>query len=318
MKWLNESDVSQRRPSLYSLQVFDTVARFMSFTRAAADLGVTQGAVSYQIRLLEEQLRTTLFARQGRSIVLTRAGEQLSPTLRRALGEIQAATAAVSRAADRTLTVSLTTYFASRWLLPRLAGFMRGHHDVEVRLVHTATANAIQPSDADVAIRWGRGEWRGVSAELLFPCELTPVCATTLTRGPKRIRKLSDLRDHAVLDDDEMRVPWTEWLAAAGIEYPGSIGLVILDANVRIQLAIDGQGFALADQLVAADIAQGRLAAPFDVLLEGYGYYLVGVGGATKPIARAFCDWLKLESAKGHGHEGWTKAPRSRRRTARH
>lgn len=307
----------KRMPSLYALQVFDTVARCMSFTRAALDLGVTQGAVSYQIRLLEEQLGTPLFARQGRGVALTRAGEQLSPTLRRTLGEIQAATEAVSRGAGRALTVSMTTYFASRWLLPRLAGFMGDHPDVEIRLVHTATANAIQPGDADVAIRWGSGDWPGVQAELLFSCPLTPVCAAALIRGPKRIRKLGDLRNQTILHDDEMRTPWAEWLAAAGIEDPGTIdGPVILDANLRIQSAIDGRGFALADALVAGDIAQGRLAAPFEVLLDGYGYFLVGADSAATPIARAFCDWIKGEAAAGQSYEGWT-APRRAGQRAR-
>ena len=297
----------KRMPSLYSMQVFDAIAQRMSFTRAAKDMGITPGAMSYQIRQLEENLGTTLFARQGCGIVLTSAGESLRPTLRRALDEIRVAAERVSRTAPRSLTILLTTYFASRWLLPRLGTFMRIHPELEVRLVPTIS-NTLQPNDTDITIRWGRGDWPGVASQLLFKCRLTPVCAPGLLLGPQPIQYPVDLHHQTVFHDDEMRVPWTEWLVASGIDDPGTLeGPVSLDANVRNQAAIEGQRFALADALVAGDIAEGRLVAPFNVLLSGYGYYLVHGTDTMRPIAQTFYNWLLTEAGEGPDNENYRK-----------
>lgn len=285
-----------RMPSIYSLQVFDAVARRLSFTRAAVDLNITQGAVSYQIRHLEENIGTALFERGGRGIALTAAGESLRPALSRALDEIRTVVEKVAKDAGSGLTISLTTYFAARWLLPRLSRFMRSHPQIEVRLVHGSGENPTSAVDADIAVRWGRGAWPGQEAELIFSSGLTPVCSPDLLKNQACTLPFA-IQHEKILHDDEMRTPWAEWLALTGFADQETLdGPVILDPNVRMQAAIDGQGFALADALVANEISDGRLVAPFDVYLDGYGYYLTRRQPSPSKAVADFRLWL-LEEA---------------------
>jgi len=279
-------------PSIYSLQIFDAVARRLSFTRAAEDLSITQGAVSYQIRHLEEDIGTALFDRGGRGITLTASGEALRPTLARALDDIRSVVEKVAKDAGSGLTISLTTYFAARWLLPRLAGFMRNHPHVEVRLMHGPGGNPTSAEDVDVAVRWGRGNWSGQEAELIFGSKLTPVCSPDLLKNHGSVLPLA-IYLGKILHDDEMRTPWAEWLALTGFVDPETLeGPVIPDPNVRMQAAIDGHGFALADALVANDISEGRLVAPFDINLDGYGYYLMMGRRSSSKAVGDFREWL--------------------------
>lgn len=286
-----------RGASLHALQVFDAVARRMSFTDAAEEMRLTQGAISYQIRQLEDCLGVALFHRRGRSIELTVEGLRLWSPLRRSLGQIDAAVDQVSTRGHVRLTVSLTTYFGGRWLLPRLSGFMHLRPEVEIRLVHPPLGSSKSAADADVSVRWGKGDWPDGGYELLFDSPLVPVCARTLVRGANR-RPSGSLRGLPILHD-ELREPWAEWFAKAGVDAGILVdGPVISDPNLRIQAAIDGQGVTLADELVQSEFQSGRLVRPFDVALEGYGYYVAFGSGSRSVLMKEFHDWLRSEAGE--------------------
>ena len=294
-----------RMPSLYSLQVFDAVARRLSFTRAAGDLNITQGAVSFQIKQLEADIGQPLFERGSRGITMTAAGKSLAPNLRIALEGIFSTVEKVSRHSSSQLTISLTTYFAARWLLPRLSGFMRSRPNVEVRLVHAAGGNPRNIGDADVAIRWGRSDVMSSVADLIFECGLTPVCSPALLARNADTSGEPTFGHDQILHDDDVRGLWGEWLALthfSGLE--PTAGPVILDPNVRMEAAIEGQGFALGDALVINDIENGKLAAPFDVYLEGYGYYLVKARSPSK-LVTDFDEWIMQEAAACQDLRKW-------------
>lgn len=288
--------MNRRLPSLNGLRVFEVAARRQGFTRAAAELGLTQGAVSYQIRQLEEDLGFTLFRREHRSVTLTEAGRRLLPVLQRGFEEIAATVDALRAEETGQITIAVSTYFASRWLLPRMARFMGEHPEIGIRLVHLPGVYREGMAEADIGVRWGLGAWSDGTVEALFDSPLTPVCSPLLVRdgvGP------ADLRQHPCLHDDATQAAWLGWLKLAGVEGPEvAHGPVIADPNVRMQAAIDGQGFALADALIADEIAAGRLVAPFEVRLGGHGYHLIhGPGGLQRPAVAAFRDWILDEAS---------------------
>jgi LysR family glycine cleavage system transcriptional activator len=292
-------------PSLAALRAFEAVARLGSFTRAAQELGITQGAVSYQVRLLEEEIRSPLFRREGRGIALTVEAQRLLPILQRALGDIAEAIAAVRPAAEdeARLTVALSTYFAAHWLSKRLAGFSQRHPAIKLRLQHPESTADF--AEIDMAIRWHALDTAepGLQSERLFAAPLAPVCSPRLRGGPLPLASPADLQRHTLLRDEVTREAWNTWLKRAGVAPPERIREVTInDPNVYIQAAIDGQGFALADSLVADDIALGRLIEPFDMKLDGYGYFLTYPRTAlARRSARAFRDWLLAEVESSGG-----------------
>jgi DNA-binding transcriptional LysR family regulator len=301
--------VLKRMPSLYSLQVFDAVADRLSFTRAAEDLNITQGAVSYQVKQLEADMGVPLLIRGNRGTSLSPAGQALAPKLRRALADIHSIVEEISHDPGARLVVSLTTYFAARWLLPRLSTFMRAHPDLEVRLVHAAGGNQSNLGDADVAIRWGKTDSER-DAELIFKSGLTPVCSPTLLgRGITDAGPL-DIGHSIIQHDDEMRGAWADWLALAQIsDHQIVSGPVIPDPNVRMEAVIDGQGYALGDALVLHDIDNGKLVAPSDVYLHGYGYFLIKANARSK-VASDFQNWLTNEAAIDRDLDCWAARDR--------
>jgi LysR family glycine cleavage system transcriptional activator len=309
---------SDRLPALAALRAFEAVARHASFTRAAEELGVTQGAVSYQVRELEAELGLALFRREGRGVRATEAAERLLPSFRRALGEIADAIAAVAPAgAEPKLTVALSTYFAAHWLSKRLGGFSQRHPAIRIRLQHPEFS-AFAADEVDMAIRWARADWKvaDLVAEFLFEASIAPVCSPALRDGPPRLVEPGDIPRHTLLRDEVTREAWAAWWSLAGIARPiPAREVTINDPNVYIQAAIDGQGIALADDLVADDVALGRLVEPFDIRLGGYGYFLVYPRDRPlKPAARAFRDWIAEEIRTGpQARRASPLAPRRRK-----
>lgn len=304
-----------RIPGLAAVRAFEAVARHTSFTRAAAELGVTQGAISYQIRALEAELGLALFRREGRGIRTTEAAERVLPAFRRALAEIADAVAAVAPADEEPrLTVALSTYFAAHWLSKRLGGFSQRHPAVRIRLQHPEFS-AFAGDEVDMAIRWARADWNEpeLRTELMFQSPISPVCSPALRDGPPRLKAPADIPRHTLLRDEITREAWAAWWKLAGIAQPiPAREVTINDPNVYIQAAIDGQGIALADDLVADDVALGRLVEPFALRLGGYGYFLVHP--RDKPLraaARAFRDWILGEVRQAAAPE---RAGRVRRR----
>lgn len=286
-------------PSLNGLRIFEAAGRHLSFTRAAAELCVTQGAVSYQIRQLEAQLGLRLFDRRIREVLLTDEGERLLRVVQRALKDISGEIRALSPSReDGILTIAVSTYVATRWLSPRLNRFFAQRPEITLRLQHSVNAPDFDMETVDLAIRWGNGDWPELESVLLLPMPMKLVCSPRLATGPDPLT-LHDLRNQIFLHDEPEVDLWPIWLLQAGLAQlaPGR-GPTISDPNVRIQAAIDSQGVVLADDLVAGDLAAGRLVAPFDIQLQGYGFYLLhSTAAGTRPKVRAFLDWIIAEAA---------------------
>jgi len=290
-------------PPLNALRFFEAAARHLSFTRAAEELHVTQAAISHQIKALETRLGVQLFRRFPRRLLLSDEGQILLPAVQEGFGRIAEAAQRISTGAQGgALTVMMRPYFAAKWLSPRLTRFWERYPDIDLRLHHSPEPTVdVARHGADIAVRWGGGEWPGVDSELLLRVELTPVCSPLLLRGPRPLREPGDLRHHTLLHD-ENHVPWTRWLEAAGEhDVDPRRGPVIDDTSVRTQAAIDGHGVALgALPLIADDLATGRLVAPFELAIDDLAYYIVYPPGAlTRPKVKAFRDWLVQEAAAG-------------------
>lgn len=292
-------------PSLYALQLFEAAARRLNFTRAAEELGLTQGAVSHQIKALEADLGVALFERRGRSVRLTRQGADLLPVLQAGFGGIREQTEVLRREARQGLdevAIATTTYFAARWLSRRLARFMARHPGIGIRIAHAPMARA-PASPVHLEIRWGKGGWSDGPAEKLFEAELSPVCSPSLIPRAAGAFTARDLKGHAFLHDDETKEAWRRWLDHAGVDDPAlSPGPVIADPNVRMQAAVDGQGFALTDRLIQNELEAGQLVAPIGIALPGYGYYLIFRSATPEsPSVCAFADWLRGEAETPFG-----------------
>ncbi len=259
------------------MRTFEVAGRKMSFTKAAEELHITQGAVSYQIRELESRLEVKLFHRAIRKISLTDAGERLHRVTRRALIDIDTEIQALTTSQKMVpLTVVVSNYVATRWLSKRLNGFLNVHPEIVLQLQHAVNTPDFEVGMYDLAIRWGRAPWNDAISHELLPMNMAPVCAPSLLKGDNGLRYPKDLCHATLLRDQENVDLWPAWLDKAGIaEESVGISRTIADPVVRTQAAVDGQGVMLADDLVADELASGALVIPFDMVLEGYGYYLL-------------------------------------------
>ena len=289
-------------PSLNGLRAFEAAGRLGSFAAAAAELNVTQTAVSRLVRALEARLGFALFHRRANALGLTDRGAALLPGLTAAFDDI-ARQLGRARSLSQALTLATGPSFAMRWLIPRLSLFQAAHPTIEVRLVTASgLANDGTPfgDDWTAAIRLGRGDWPGLEAIRLFEADLFPVCAPSLAEKLKRpadLARLPLLRTTTAPDD------WAIWLRAAGLKGVQARGPRFDYDAFALQAAIDGLGVALAHRpYVADDLAAGRLAMPFDIVAaRGQGWYLVHRNIAANAPEHAplalFRDWLLKQAA---------------------
>jgi LysR family glycine cleavage system transcriptional activator len=285
-------------PSLNGLRAFEAAARHMSFTRAAAELNVTQTAISHQIRRLEEQLGIRLFVRRNRALALTREAQDYLPAIRSAFEDLRRATDRLRRPeTEGLLTVSTTASLATKWLVTRVAAFQDANPGIEVRITTSTQLVDFQRDEVDMAVRYGLGSWPGLRADWLMAEDSFPVCSPSLG-----LRRPEDLAGQTLLHVTTARDDWQLWLTAAGL--PAALaaqrGLVFDQAFMVVQAAIEGLGVAMGRRhLVEADIAGGRLVAPFDIVLpQDAGYYVVAPKAtAEAPKIARFRDWL-IASAK--------------------
>jgi LysR family glycine cleavage system transcriptional activator len=297
-------------PSLNGLRAFEAAARHLSFTRAAAELHVTQTAISHQIRRLEEQLGLRLFLRRNRALLLTREAEGYLPAVRAAFDELRRATERLQRPGrDGMLTVSTTPSLAAKWLLPRVAAFQDAHPGIEVRISASIHLVDFRREEVDLAIRYGRGRWPGLTARWLLAEDIFPVCSPKLREGKRPLLRPEDLAHHTLLHASVSREDWQLWLTAA--ELPTAIatrrGLNFDQSFMAIEAAIEGLGVALGrTPFVEADIAAGRLVVPFDVKLpaEAGFYIVVPEANATVPKIALFRDWLIASVTPGAAPPG--------------
>lgn len=278
-----------------NLRVFNIVARHGSFASAAEELHLTKGAVSHQIRQLEQELGFALFERLPRGISLTPNGQELLATATAALTHVEQKISALRLEKTRTLTIGVTTYFASRWLSPRLMEFMRTHPDIRLRIQPMIDLQNLKGEGVDLAIRWGDGNWSDVSIEPLFACPAWPCGDSAALTQVRELGLEAAFGNFTLLRDRKDSTAWPQWFQAAGLPYMGrSDTLIIPDPNVRVQAVIDGQGIALNDGLVDSEIQAGRLHRLADAELSDYGYYLAYPPEAmSNPDVAAFADWLK-------------------------
>lgn len=209
--------MARKLPPLTTLPAFDAAARHLSFTKAAAELNLTHGAISRAMRNLEEMLGIRLFERDTRSVRLTPEGATYAAEIGAALDRVGIATiaATASRSAG-VLNVSTSDGFAGRWLVPRLHRFHRVHHEIDVRLSTSGTLTDFIRDGIDIAIRYGEGNYDKVVSELLAEEDVSPVCSPELLKGVRPLRSPEDLR-HQRLIHDNFRIDWATWLQAAGL-----------------------------------------------------------------------------------------------------
>ena len=270
--------MNRRLPSLTGLQAFEAVARHGSFTRAAEELNVTQTAVSHRIARLEAELGLRLFLRRKGGLVLTEPAEGYLTAVSGAFGALYDSTSRLLRRDEQgVLTVSTLTSFAAKWLVPRLAGFQAAHPDIDVRIL-TSSANVdFGQEDVDLAIRYGDGRWPGLRADLLLEEALVPVCSPRFLEGRDPLTAPEDLAGRPTVHITSYGDDWARWLAAAGMEGLALGRPLKFDlAFAAIEAVIDGAGVGMGrTSLVAYDLANGRLVAPFDLRLRRRAFYIV-------------------------------------------
>ncbi len=298
--------VDSRLPPLNALKAFEAAARRLNITRAAEELSVTPGAISQQIRILEEHAGAPLFHREGRQIALTELGAELYPLLRDGFDYLKRAGDLLYRPDRRhALAVSVPPSFASKWLAPRIARFAAAHPEIEVWMSADMRLADVSGGRVDVAVRYGRGDYPGVRSERLLNADVTPVCAPSLTMGDNALRRPSDLARHVLIhlrpsELEEPRPDWSAWLKARGLtDIDAQAGPRFDQTALAIEAAAHSQGVALAPYaFVAEDLASGRLVAPFadGALTTDLAYYVLTKRSGASAPARAFAAWLKHEA----------------------
>jgi LysR family transcriptional regulator, glycine cleavage system transcriptional activator len=286
-------------PPLPAVKVFEAAARHENFTQAAAELGMTQAAVSYQIRLLEERLGIALFVRSKRRVTLSDAGRRVAPTVSTAFDTISEAFAGLVEEDEGVLSISTAQTFASNWLAGHLGAFQVARPELAVRLQTSNGLVDFARDDADVAIRMGAGSWPGLRAHFLFHHHFTPMC-TPEFRDRHDLREPRDvLRVPRLTPDDEW---WKLWLSAAGVPVPEerSPGIRLDSQATEGQAAMAGHGLGMLTPMFwKAELASGRLVQPFVLIAcERRAHWLVypeHKRGRAK--IRAFRDWLLAEIA---------------------
>lgn len=298
-----------------ALRSFEAAARHLSFTRAAAELSVTQTAISHQIKALEEHLGLPLFRRLNRALLLTEEGQTLFPAVRDALdGLADVAARLRARETAGTLTVSTLPSFAVKWLVPRMSHFQDRNPGIDLRISAKEHLVDFARDGIDISIRFGAGTWPGVRAEWLADEAITPVCSPALS---SELQQPGDLA-HATLLHEEM-LPlqdfpgWETWLSAVGV---GGIdptrGPRFSHTHLMLQAAMDGRGVALGLLLIAADdLVAGRLVEPFSFRLPtGFSYYLVyPPATADRPKIRSFREWIVEEMTQHREELGSPRRP---------
>lgn len=284
-----------RLPSLNGLRAFETVARHMSFTKAAAELNVSQTAVSHQIRRLEAELGSPLFLRRNDGLALSEVGQAYLPCVRSAFQDLRFATEQIMASNSKVLTVSTLVSVASKWLLPRLPAFQRAFPAIDVRISASTDWVDFRSSGIDAAIRYGHGDWKGLQADFLMSDEIFPVCSPALAQS---LNSPAELANHTLLQVSGVTAgDWATWLSAAGQAPQLAEGprLTFDLALMAVQAAVDGQGVCIGrSTYVADDLRAGRLVIPFELRLrDALGFYLVApVETAQAEKIAAFRSWL--------------------------
>lgn len=298
--------VRSTRPSLTLLQTFEVVARHCSFTRAANELCLTQSALSRQVKLLEDELGVRVFRRLHRAIELTPEGHKLFASVSRGLKEIDSGLHSL-RAGSKIpqVTVSASVAFAHFWLMPKLSRFRAMHPEFDLRVLASDLPATLRPGEVDVAVLFGRGQWPGIEAQLLFGECVYPVCSPAYMQLHPGLSTNQDLRNHTLLHLDYGSakwgsIDWPAWFAAHCISgQPLSSGIRLNSYPLVLQAAEAGQGVALGWSYITDPmLAAGQLVKPVGPEMQTEDGYYLGTfeGSANRPEVAAFLKWFKLEA----------------------
>lgn len=306
----------RRLPSLNALKAFEATARHESITKAAAELFVTQGAVSQQVKGLEAELGVRLFQRERQRVALTEAGRLYLEVVRDAFDRLGMGTERLlQRENSGTLTVTTSPNFAAKWLVHRLGRFSESHPGIDLRVSASIQHVDFAREDIDLAIRHGDGNWAGMQVSRLCTEQLFPVCSPRLAAQNPALRSPADIPHHALLHVNG-RGDWTRWLAQAGFEgVEARRNLDFNQASMAIDAAVDGQGIALArTALAAGDIISGRLVRPFAQAIEApFAFWIVCPKAvADLPKIATFRDWLLAEAAEDARRLAALDSPRAK------
>jgi LysR family glycine cleavage system transcriptional activator len=302
--------MARKLPPLNGLRAFEAAARNLSFTRAAEELHVTPAAVSQQVKSLESYFGVRLFKRLTRALSLTDAGKAVLPLLRDAFDQLAEADRVIrNRRDDRVLVVSVAPSFAAKWLVPRLSSFSKACPDYELRIDATDRLADFDRDGIDAALRYGLGDYPGLTVVCLLEELVEPVCSPALLEGKAPLRRPSDLRHHTLIhmqphSDTDAAPNWAMWLKAAGVDdVDPHRGPRFSMESLAVQAAIEGQGVALvAGALVTDDIDKGRLVRPFPESAGSktrFCYYLVYPShDEASPKLVAFRDWVIQQAGR--------------------
>ncbi|MCG8564161.1 MAG: transcriptional regulator GcvA [Desulfobacterales bacterium] len=285
-------------PSLNALRAFEAAGRLLSFTLAARELNVTQGAVSRQIKQLETDLNISLFIRQHRKLVLTDQGALLLPPLTRAFGIMNDALDALKHQ-QKDLNLKVHPTFAIRWLIPRLHRFQTQYPDIRVRLT-TSSANVdFSRENFDAGITHLGGERAGVKRCKILEERLVPVCSPRLLQEDIPLDNPGDLSRHMLLHNNPNLREWQAWANQMDVEgLRLERGQVFEVDDAALQAAVAGLGVALGDQfLIREELTSGRLVAPFGHIPFKTGFYYFSRPDFNEhaPEVKAFQEWLVHE-----------------------
>lgn len=287
--------MTSRLPPLNPLRAFEAAARHRSLTKAAAELNVTHGAVSHQVRALEASLDVKLFRREGQRLQLTPQGAELLPAVTGAFETIASATQRVTRpSTSGRLTVACVPALLSLWLLPRLSSFMAQFPEIKLTFDASNDPDNIYSADHDISIIYGDGSWTDCWLKKWTSFDLFPVVSPSLINN-QPLRTIRDLKDTVLLHADQGR-EWHTWLAAAdALDLHRNNGLHLADARLAIEGAVHGLGVALGDTLTVANhLAKGQLVAPFSLSVPAVDAFYVACSmeARSAPIVQVFIDWL--------------------------
>ena len=297
-------------PSLDNLKAFEAAARHLSFTLAADELCISKGAVSYQIRKLEEEIQCTLFKRSVRQVFLTDAGQSLLKATKSTFVMLEDTLSRLQDYNDQSeVSIAVSTYVASRWLSSKISLFIEHYPNINIQLQHSVNSSDFKLGNIDLAIRWGPCNSRQDKNRFgEIPMSLFPVISPKLLKHHGLEGNIFDthkllekpLNQIPLLCEDRQQDTWQEWFEHSQKLHNPTKNLrltnprrVISDANVRVQAAIDGQGFIMADDLMHNELNNSVLFAPFVETLDGYGYaFLSSPANIHNDNAHVFKQWL--------------------------
>ncbi|MFT4133660.1 LysR substrate-binding domain-containing protein [Labrys sp. (in: a-proteobacteria)] len=298
------ANLRRKLPPLTALTAFEAVARLGGFTRAAAELGVTQAAISRQIHLLEDMFGFPLFRRLHRRVELTEKGRQLSSTATTAFNLIAETISDWSKEeAEDDLAIAATIAFSHFWLLPRISSFSKAHPAIRLRIITQDNAVKVDGQDVDLAIRFGSGFWPDGDAEFLFRDEIFPICSADYAQEIGQIEHLAQLTRHPLITNDTADPTWTnwaEWFAAFSVPMPSKgSGMHCSFYTEAIYAALNGHGIALGWRRLVEDLlAQNRLVRLTNeaIVTQNAYFFIAPRRKARKTAVDLFTDWLRQEA----------------------